>query len=254
MRIVFLILIIFLLVGCSFKSPPQNGTRIDVVDGKRVYAKTGSISATAPNDFPKVPFSGYTRFDEDLISFRRHLPNMMSEDVEVTVDIPPENQNINFLLDKKRSDDLERTVALPISEWEKKNITKRGVSYNKHYVDYIGGLKCTTNAESSSPALGVGFKKYYTVCGYYDTNGNKKRVDIMYHYISSYNGTKFQSDTTSTIASGKDIDILFKQDMKAIFDSLVIHDMDRDKMGKEGLLHDKKYNVDTENKTKNMYE
>lgn len=136
----------------------------------------------------------------------------------------------------------------------KKNMAERGVSYNRNYVDYIGGLKCVTDVESSSPALGVGFKKYFTVCGYYDTNGNKKRVDIMYHYISSFNGTKFQSDTTSTITSGKDIDALFKQDMKAIFDSLVIHDIDRERMAKEGLLYDKKYDVNTEYRVDNKSE
>lgn len=249
--ILFLVISVFFIAGCSFPSAPKNGKEIEITNAQRVYTKSGSVSATAPNNFPNVPFEGYTRFDEDLIAFNRHLPNMMSEDLRVTVFVPEARINIDYLLDKKRNDDLERTVALPISEWEKTNITKRGVSYNKHYVDYIGGLKCTTNAESSSPALGVGFKKYYTVCGYYDTNGNKKRVDIMYHYISSYNGTKFQSDTTSTIASGKDIDTLFKQDMKAIFDSLVIHDMDREKMSKNGLFHDKKYDVNTEYRVDN---
>ena len=149
-------------------------------------------------------------------------------------------------MDKKKSDDLERTTALPPSERNKKNMEERGVVYNKNYVDYIEGLKCVTDTESSSPALGVGFKKYFTVCGYYDISGNKKRIDIMYHYISSFDGTKFQSDTTSTITSGKDIEILFKQDMKSIFDSLVIHDMDRERMSKEGLLHDKQYNLESE--------
>lgn len=243
----FLILFVAIfVVGCSFRSVPKNGKEIKIVNGERIYTKSGSLSATAPNNFPKTPFEGYTRFDHDLIDFDRHLPNMMSEEVSITVRIPPENQNINFLLDKKKNDDLERTVALPIRDWEKKNIAERGVSYNKHYVDFIGGLKCTSNAESSYPAQGVGFKKYYTVCGYYDTSGNKKRIDIMYHYISSFNGTKFQSDTTSTITSGKDIEALFKQDMKAIFDSLVIHDMDRERMAKEGLLNDKKYNLESE--------
>lgn len=205
-----------------------------------------SVSINIPCSFPKIKWrkSGDTLYDSDnAIYFRRHLPNMMSEDVRITVRIPPENQNINFLLDKKKSDDLERTTALPPSEHNKKNMVERGVVYNKNYVDYIGGLKCVTDAESSSPALGVGFKKYFTVCGYYDTSGSKKRIDIMYHYISSFNGTKFQSDTTSTMTSAKDIEVLFKQDMKAIFDSLVIHDMDRENMSKEGLLHDKKYEI-----------
>lgn len=210
-----------------------------------------SIHINAPEPSYKIAWEAWYLNSTNYIQLFRQIPNMISEDVNIMVRIPPEEQNINFLLDKKKSDDLERTRALPISEWEKKNISGRGVKYNKHYVDYIGGLKCTTNAESSSPALGVGFKKYYTVCGYYDTNGNKKRIDIMYHYTSTFNGTKFQSDTTSTVASNKDIETLFKQDMKAIFDSLVIHDMDRTRMQKAGLLHNRVYDVDTEYRVNN---
>ena len=243
----FLILFIAIfIVGCSFRSVPKNGKEIEIVNGERIYTKSGSLSATAPNNFPKTPFEGYTRFDHDLINFERHLPNMMSEDVSITVGSPESLKKStekflikNFDYEKWAQEVLVRPDIVA-------NMKKRGVNYSKKYVDYIGGLKCGTDAESSSPALGVGFKKYYTVCGYYDTNGNKKRIDIMYHYVSSFNGTKFQSDTTSTIPSGKDIDTLFKQDMKAIFDSLVIHDMDREKMNKEGLLHDRKYDVESE--------
>lgn len=244
MKKVILFLMAFFIVGCYSKVK-----RLEL----KPYVKLSSpsISINTPSSFPKDRWKTYggTLYNNDnIIQLFRKIPNMINENVKIMVRIPPEKQNINFLLDKKKSDDLERTRALPISEWEKKNISGKGVTYNKHYVDYIGGLKCTTNAESSSPALGVGFKKYYTVCGYYDTNGNKKRIDIMYHYISSFNGTKFQSDTTSTVASNKDIETLFKQDMKAIFDSLVIHDMDRTRMQKEGLLHDRAYDVNSEYK------
>lgn len=43
----------------------------------------------------------------------------------------------------------------------------------------------------------------------------------------------------------------FKQDIKEIFDSLIIHDIDRERMKKEGLLYDKKYKINTEEKVKN---
>lgn len=241
--ILFFIAVIIFITGCSFRSAPKNGKEIEITNAQRIYTKSGSLSATALNNFPKVPFFGYTRFDHDLIDFERHLPNMMSENVSITVGIPENLKEStekflikNFDYEKWAQEVLNRPDIVA-------NMKEKGVSYKKKYVDYIGGLKCGTDVESSSPALGVGFKKYYTVCGYYDTNGNKKRVDIMYHYISSFNGTKFQSDTASTITSGKDIDTLFKQDMKAIFDSLIIHDMDRERMQQEGLLYERKYEI-----------
>lgn len=239
MRQLLLLLMVLFIAGCAHSG-------IDLQPSEKLSTQSYSIVITGDGWWTgQKPEERMLKFQDtsDRLWFSRHLPNMMSENVSIMVRVPPENQNVNFLLDKKKSDDLERTTALPPSERNKKNMEERGVVYNKNYVDYIEGLKCVTDAESSSPAQGVGFKKYYTVCGYYDTSGNKKRIDIMYHYISSFNGTKFQSDTTSTITSGKDIEALFKQDMKAIFDSLVIHDMDRERMSKEGLLHDKKYEI-----------
>ena len=244
--ILLFIAVIIFITGCSFRTSPKNGKEIEITNGQRVFSQSGSISATAPNNFPKIPFMGYTRFDYDLVNFNRHLPNMMSEDVKIMVRVPPENQNIDFLLDKKRSDDLERTRALPPTEWERKNLAERGVTYNKHYVDYISGLKCTTNVESSNIALGVGSKRYYTVCGYYDVNGAKKRIDIFYSYTYTHRGTKYDGDTQSSSVSPETMQLQFKKDMKAIFDSLVIHDMDRERMSKEGLLHDKKYDINSE--------
>lgn len=234
-----------LILGMIFINGCTGSNNIKLTSNLKLTSQSIHIDAP-PSSFGIAWEAWYLTSTKNNIQLFRHLPNMMSENVNITVRIPPENQNINYLLDKKKSNDLERTTALPPSERNQKNMEERGVVYNKNYVDYIDGLKCVTDAESSSPALGVGFKKYFTVCGYYDTSGNKKRIDIMYHYISSFNGTKFQSDTTSTIASGKDIDTLFKQDMKAIFDSLVIHDMDRERMSKEGLLHERKYDVESE--------
>lgn len=205
---------------------------------------TSSISIETTNERKWTGFatnqdrSGYQR-----IGLWRHLPNMMSEDVSMSVGITLESHNVDFLLDKKKSDDLERTRALPPSEWEKKNIAERGVQYNKHYVDYIAGLKCTTNVDAANLALGVANKKYYTVCGYYDTAGAKKRIDIFYKYMYTHSGTKSDGDKQSSSVTPETMQQQFKQDMKAIFDSLVIHDMDRERMSKEGLLYDKVYEI-----------
>ena len=141
-----------------------------------------------------------------------------------------------------------------MSEWEKKNSAERGVRYVKRYDDLIGGLKCATRVESSNIAMGIGTKSYQTNCNYFDNQGGAKIIHFDYRYTYTHSGAKYDSDTKSSSISPEMMQTQFKQDMKAIFDSLVIHDMDRERMSKEELLHDKKYNVDTENNTKNMYE
>ncbi|HUH42423.1 MAG TPA: hypothetical protein VLZ29_04860 [Sulfurimonas sp.] len=238
----FIAVIIF-ITGCSFRTGPKNGKEIEITNEQRIYTQSGSISATAPNNFPKVPYNGYTRFDYDMINFDRRLPNMMSEDVRITVSIPERLKEStekflikNFDYEKWAQDVLDRPDIVA-------NMKERGVTYSKKYVDYIGGLRCGTDVESANIAMGVGHTKYYTVCGYYDTAGAKKRIDIFYNYTYTHRGTKFESDKTSSSISPQAMQMQFKQDMKAIFDSLVIHDMDRKRMEKEGLLHDKKYEI-----------
>lgn len=254
MRNLFLLCMTLLMSGCIVKSPPTNGKKTEITNKERVYTQSGSVSATAPNNFPKVPFSGYTRFDEDLISFRRTIPNMMSEDVRVTVGSP---ENLKMSTEKFLIQDFD------YDKWAKEvlsrpdivaNMKERGVNYSKKYVDYIGGLRCGTDVESANIAMGVGHKKYYTVCGYYDLAGNKKRIDIFYHYTYTHSGTVREGDDSSSVSSPQAMQRQFKQDIKEIFDSLVIHDMDREKMNKEGLLHTQKYDIQTEANTKNMYE
>lgn len=184
----------------------------------------------------------------DRLWFNRHLPNMLSEDVEITVhELSKESMSrYNYeLLDKEKSDILEKTILTkPLTDWEKKNHAERRVNYSKGYIDYINGLRCRTTVESSNIALGVGRKSYQTFCNYYDTHGNPKELWIMYDYMYTHSGTKFQDDKSSNnVVTPEAMQLQFKQDMKAIFDSLQIHDMDRAKMKELGLLHDRAYEI-----------
>ena len=239
MRQLTLSLMVFFITGCAHSG-------IDLKPSEKLSTQSYSIVITGDGWWTgQKPEARTLKFQgiSDRLWFNRQIPNMMSEDVDITVFIPDARINIDFLLDKKGSDDLERTTALPPSEHNKKNMAERGVAYNKNYVDFIGGLKCVTDVESSDVALGVGNKKYYTVCGYYDIAGAKKRLDIKYDYTYTHSGTEFDGDTKSSPITPEVMQRQFKQDIKAIFDSLVIHDMDRERMSKEGLLHDKKYEI-----------
>jgi len=184
----------------------------------------------------------------DRLWFSRHLPNMMSEDVSITVSIIPQDEIASdYLLYKNQGNQMEERIKnFKMSDWEKRNNAERGVNYVKQYVDYIGGLKCGTRVESSNIALGVGTKSYQTNCTYFDNQGGAKNIHFGYSYTYTHSGTKYDGDSQSSSVSPETMQLQFKKDMKAIFDSLVIHDMDRERMRKEGLLHDKKYDINSE--------
>jgi len=242
MKQLVLLFITIFMIGCG-------SSGIDLKPNEKLSTQSYSISITGNGwwtgqkvEDRMLKFQGMY----DRLWFSRHLPNMMSEDVRITVGIPERLKEStdkffikNFNYEKWAQEVLVRSDIVA-------NMKERGVTYSKKYVDYIGGLKCGTDVESSNLALGVGSKRYYTVCGYYDVNGAKKRIDIFYNYTYTHSGTKYDSDKKSSSVTPQAMQKQFKQDIKAIFDSLVIHDMDRERMSKEGLLHSKKYDIDSE--------
>ncbi|GEM_PF-3510143 len=246
MRNIIFILSVLFLVGCSsvkvYKLEP--------------YTKLSSQSihiATPSSSHGMKWKAWYINSTKNNIQLFRHISNMMSEDVRITVRIVPQDEIASdYLLYKNQSNQMEERIKnFKMSDWEKKNNAERGVNYVKQYVDFIGGLKCGTRVESSNIALGVGTKSYQTNCAYFDNQGGAKNIHLGYSYTYTHSGTKDDRDTKSSSVTPKAMQKQFKQDMKAIFDSLVIHDMDRERMKKEGLLHDKEYDVDTEERIPN---
>lgn len=247
MKYLLILLITIFLVGCS--------SQVRILE-LEPYTKLSSpsISLEIPNSFPNTlwKMSGTKYFNDDnKIYFNRHIPNVMSENVRISVGTP---ENLKKSTDKFLIKDFD------FDKWAKEvfsspdivaNMKERGVTYSKKYVDYIGGLKCGTDVESSNIAMGVGNKEYYTVCAYYDMTGAKKRIDIFYDYTYTNRGIKYDGDKTSSNVSPQIMQEQFKQDIKEIFDSLIIHDMDRERMKKEDLLYDKKYDISAEEKVKN---
>lgn len=249
-------LIIFLiglmLTGCG-RSLPVNGKEMIMTNDARLFSQNKLISAKAPDSL-QPPFVGYFRFDKELLNFERTIPNMMKEDVTIRVD-PLDQKYLleNRLLEKKFNKEFEEYFAiLPLTEWKMDNHLERGVNYYKNYVDFIGGLKCGINVESQNMANGIGSKKYWAFCPYYDKQGNKKYLGIDHRFYYTFNQTKFEgSDSPSLVRHKlKEIELQFKKDMKEIFDSIEVYDMDRERMQKEGLLYDEKYSLDNESKAK----
>lgn len=241
MRQLLLLLMVLFIAGCAHSG-------IDLQPNEKLSTQSYSIVITDDGWWTgQKPEERMLKFQStsDRLWFSRHLPNMMSEDVSIEVSSLSKDRVGNYnMLDKEKNAHLEQIVKnTPMSDWETKNNAERGVKYRKKYVDFIGGLKCITRVESGNIALGIGRKSYQTNCNYFDTNGNPKLVHFDYHYVYTHSGTKYDSDNKSSSVSPESMQTKFKQDMKAIFDSLMIHDMDRERMAKEGLLHDKKYEI-----------
>ena len=237
--------IMFLILGCARHDPRYDD--IDISNNKRLYSLNHVISVNGSNSFPKNPWKAWSDYRSDHLSLKRHLPNLMSEDVRIEVStLEKENLPKYFMLNKARSEKMEEQYKnFQTSEWEKSNNAERGIAYVKRYVDYIAELRCATRVESGSIALGVGRKSYQTNCNYFDRNGDPKLLHLGYDYMFTYSGTKFDGDKKSQaqVVTPEAMQKQFKEDMKAIFDSLQIHDMDRERMAKEGLLHDRKYEI-----------
>ena len=213
-----------------------------------------SVGMLSPSSYPKDPFLIPSINANAVIWLDRTIPNMMKEDIKISAEsLKPEYSTLDRLLDKKLNGEFEEYfITLPLTEWKMYNTFERGVNYYKDYVDFVAGLKCGTNVESQNIAEGIGSKKYWTFCPYYDKQGNKKYIGIDYRFYFTFNQTKFEGSDNVSLVKHKfeEIQLQFKKDMKEIFDSIEIYDMDKERMEKEGLLYNKKYTLEMESNAK----
>lgn len=251
MKILALILIAISIAGCG-RELPVNGKEMMMVNDVRLFSQNRTISAKAPENL-KPPFTGYYRFDSERISFERTIPNMMREDIRIYPEEFKKESETHFLLREDKNKTFEEHLSKkPLTDREMYNTFERGVNYYKDYVDFVAGLKCGTNVESQNIAEGIGSKHYSTFCPYYDKQGNKKYIGIDYRFYFTFNQTKFEGSDNPSLLKHKfdEIQLQFKHDMKEIFDSIEIYDMDKERMEKEGLLYHKKYTLETESNAK----
>ncbi|QOG12444.1 hypothetical protein [Arcobacter sp. FWKO B] len=213
-----------------------------------------SVGILTPSSYPKTPFETWNIHPNAVIHLDRTIPNMMRQNIRISVELLESGPStLDSLLDKKFNDTFEKyNEVLPLTNWQMYNTFERGVNYYKDYVDFVAGLKCGTRVESQNIAEGIGSKAYWTLCPYYDKQGNKKYIRTNYRFYFTFDRTKFQgSDNPSLVRHRfEEIQLQFKKDMKVIFDSMEIYDMDRERMEKEGLLYNKKYMLETESKAK----
>jgi len=213
-----------------------------------------SVGILTPSSYPKTPFETSTIHPKAVIYLDRTIPNLMKQDINIRVENLDPQYLLNYkMLHKETNKELEEYYEnRQLTDWEMTNYIERGVNYYKDYVDFISGLKCVTSVESQNIAEGIGNKRYQSRCNYYDKQALLKLIYIDYRFYYTFDRTKFQGSDNPSLARYRfeEIQQQFKHDMKEIFDSMEIYDMDRERMEKEGLLYNKKYMLETESKAK----
>ncbi len=247
-KIIFSFLIAIFLIGCG--SP-----RINLKPNDKLISQ--SFVVTIPDDGWYTFYTIEERLQRsengyDILGFSRNIPDKLREVFDIETDFL--DSTGSGLFDKNKHKDLEESLEKKKASKERlKNYSERGVSYYKRFIDYMVNLKCMTYVESQNIANGVGTKRYQTSCCYYDKQGLPKSLYLSYWYVFTFGDTTFKDASTPSlrIATMKEIQDEFKQDVKKIVDNIELFDMDKEKMKKEGLYYeDKEYDVNDEFKTK----
>lgn len=251
-HILITIFTLLTFTGCLAKDYAQ-GTETMMVDNVRLYSHNKIMSIEAPFNLGE-PFKGFSTSYKDFLSLTRFIRGRMVEKVLINnYYISPEGDIFNSFqyLDKKNGDIFEQNV-----QTNKNTIyynEKYGIKYYEGSVDYIDGIRCRSFSqkekyrEDYDHKITINIQTYDTFCSYYDLSGKGRLLWITYEYNYSFGSQALKGlDENLKSQSLKDIQHQFKQDIKTIFDSLQIHDMDRAKMKELGLLHNKAYEIKRE--------
>lgn len=260
----FFITVVIFITGCMQHSPKRI---IKLSKQERIYPENNSYSILGSEEIEQKPFIAEieTYYAASTMVLRRNLLDLSFEHVGIyqshgVPGILGNSEKESFYMQKDYLYLFDKNIDF--DAWGKERLNRninyysqRTYEYIGFKIDYIANLKCFTMIEFSYDWNQIkhnfddksGAIKYSTHCGYIAKNGDKAFLRIDYGSIKAKK--EMGSEKIITLSIQKQLQ--FKQDMKAIFDSLVIHDMDRERMKKEGLLHDKEYDVDTEERIPN---
>ncbi len=243
-KLIIPVFIIVFFLGCNKMDPRFNSG--PVPHNTKMMSVNNTLSLNIPNSYPKTLWNAWSDFRKNRITLDRTIPNMMREDIDIRIRPLSQERISKGLLNKKYIDVLnEHLHNLPLTPWEIKNNKERRITYFQRYADYIAGLKCGTKVESRNITANIGSRDYQTTCDYYDKKGNPQRLHSHYILTFTFNQTLFEGSHSPSLVQHhlEEIQLQFKQDMKEIFDSMILYDMDTERMKKEGLLFDEKYQI-----------
>ncbi|AQW86720.1 hypothetical protein CPIN18020_1538 [Campylobacter pinnipediorum subsp. caledonicus] len=252
-KIILFIIVTIFFSGCSYKSH-----YIEV--GPNTKLSAPKFAFTIPNSYPNYPFETSEMYNpDDTVFILRDIPNMMKEDIRIfsyELNKTKERHKLVYDLLSKHKTHYDYYINAPLSDFDLEDDIESRTEYYKRYIDYIAGLKCYTYTYSKNIGMGLGNKNHDTICPYYDINGKETLIRIHYDFVFTAGGTVLEGSKQSSTKNytPQQMNYAFKQDVKEIFDSLEIYDIDKDRMIKQGMYYpDKKYDINADNKVKNFY-
>ncbi|AQW81919.1 hypothetical protein CPIN17260_1644 [Campylobacter pinnipediorum subsp. pinnipediorum] len=252
-KIILFIIVTIFFSGCSYKSH-----YIEV--GPNTKLSAPKFAFTIPNPYPNYPFETI-RLNNfyNTIRIFRDIPNMMKEDIRIkALNITRLSEKYNKLFHSKltKKNTFDYYINAPLSDLDLEGHIESRTEYHKRYINYIAGLKCYTISLSTNIGMGLGNRLNSITCPYYNKDGEEMAIMVHYDFIFTTGGTVLEGSKQSSTKNYtlQQMNYAFKQDVKEIFDSLEIYDIDKDRMIKQGMYYpDKKYDINADNKVKNFY-
>ncbi|WP_418180303.1 hypothetical protein ACNSOL_09490 [Aliarcobacter lanthieri] len=248
-NLVVLILISFLFIGCLVKEEGYLSTT-NMLDNIKISSKRQVVSVSTPNNMG-IPFTGKVIDHLDRIVLIRDIPDEMKEMVHIKHSSETYLFDSNKYFNKENLELFEKEVIKNIIEYTK----RYGKRYNRAFVDYIDGIKCRTLEwnefddiyHTTSGKHTTTIKLFETYCSFYSfeliDNSYEHFLHLSYSYSYNPESSIFKNNDKTKEQILENIQNQFNQDIYEIFNSIKIDVMDRERMKKEGLLYDRKYEI-----------
>jgi len=248
-------ILILVLISLLFSACRVN----EIIIPRGISSET--MTFLTPSSYPKTYF-GASNYELPNIFISRIVPDIMEEKISIRLleyeykaEIPLLEKEKNKIFDKEYTNQYPDNWDMSDyfgrrSDYRAVHYYVEYISYAKRYINFVSKLKCKVNVELINLLLNTeednSFLSYSIVCPYYDKQEMKKYIHI------SASSTKLVSEKSDEKDKWLDAQKKFRMDLKEIADSLEVYDVDRERMQKEELLYDKKYDILAESKAKDL--
>ncbi|MGB2553050.1 hypothetical protein ACPF04_07730 [Campylobacter sp. MOP51] len=250
-RVAILIVLGFLFTGCFVVYDSSDEVKLIYMDDMaRIYSKDRLFSLMGPLKTNIRP-QGSSGSLANILHLRWGIQDVMVAFIRIKTDTVDTFES-EFYLKKENIDAFEKSAkANPNQKYYNKKYAR---TYKEGYLDYIDGVKCRS-FHASTPFNyyeidkkdmwgAIWTEEYETYCSIYQADGKPGLIVIYYEYSYNIrNKDLFKGDDKSNQQVLDMIKNEFRGHIQTVFTTIKFHNIDREKMRKEGLLVDKPYKV-----------
>lgn len=242
MKNMFLIFTVILLTGCGTKVKKVPVDNQDTLESKYVSFRAPTLDWYLYDD-KKWAIQGNGK------AHMINLYNRSKKGTSYTIGVdayPFKWMSIDILFDKDGDYEARDKYLKNTPETLAQN-KEQGISYDKDWITYINGLKCTGGVFSRNHGgtlYSATTKNYSITCGYYDKteseNDGKRILRIAYKYSYANDKSRLQTDSNlkrEELLTKQQAEDGLKQAVKELVKTIKIKNFDRKRMEKEGLMH-----------------